>query len=128
MRAARGQFEKLVRALVLFVSKHNCPSFAQVSTRIEQVEKVRCELYASWTFTMHTCQLKSGILVDSASLTQDYSTGYAQDLDEIRAILMTITQRLQALSVRHVYLSCCWLRLCLLSAGSRELLFPMSLN
>ena len=50
--------------------------------------------------------IKIGILVDSASLTQDYSTGHAQDLDEIRAILMIIAQRLQALSVRHARVMC----------------------
>ena len=50
--------------------------------------------------------IKIGIPVDSANLSQDYSTGYAQDLDEIRALLMTIAQRLQALSVRHIRAMC----------------------
>ncbi len=47
--------------------------------------------------------IKIGILVCRASLTQDYLTCYAQDLDEIRALWMAMVQRREALLVRHAH-------------------------
>ena len=43
---------------------------------------------------------KFGISVRRASCAQEYSTGYAQDLDEIRALWMAMAQRREALMVR----------------------------
>ena len=42
-----------------------------------------------------------GFLVCRARLTQDYLTGYAQELDEIRTVRMAMVQRQEALSVRR---------------------------
>ena len=128
MRAARGQFEKLVRALVLFVSKHNCPSFSQVSTRIEPVEKVRSELYAAWTFTMHTCRLKPRQRESHTELLDRLCTRSRWNTCPFDDRFPTVAGFVGQSRPCNVYLSCCWLRLCLLSASSYGLLFPMSPN
>jgi hypothetical protein len=51
------------------------------------------------SFTVHICQLKIRISGCRARLTQDYLTGYAQELDEIRTVQMAMAQRQEALSV-----------------------------
>ncbi len=37
------------------------------------------------------------------NVAQEYSTGYAQDLDEIRALWMAMAQRREALTVRDAH-------------------------
>ena len=53
---------------------------------------------------------KHAIRARRASCAQEYSTGYAQDLDEIRALWMAMAQRREALMVRdaHADLSHLW--------------------
>jgi hypothetical protein len=52
---------------------------------------------------MHICRLKLGFRPCRASCAQEYSTGYAQDLDEIRALWMAMAQRREALTVRDAH-------------------------
>jgi hypothetical protein len=110
MRAARDQVEKLVN--IHLVSSGlpgrslKRPSVSQLSARAEMFEQARSELYVE--MDPHDAAymlIKIGIPGPAcrASCAQEYSTGYAQDLDEIRALWMAMAKRREALSVRDAH-------------------------
>lgn len=106
MRAVRDQLEKLVTRLVSSGLPERSPrrvSVSQLSTRAGTLEQARNELYVQMDMT-HICQCNrdSGWACRENG-AQEYSTGYAQDLDEIRALWMAIAQRREALTVRDTH-------------------------
>ena len=107
MRAARDQVEKLVNILLGLIRRSlKRPSVSQLSARAEMFEQARSELYAEMDPHGAAYMLiKIGIPgpACSASCAQEYSTGYARDLDEIRALWMAMAKRREALSVRDVH-------------------------
>lgn len=101
VRAARSQLEKLVRSLVHF-SRVILFIAQQLSTRSRLLDEARGELYVALYLHYAYMPIKNrGLPVCRARLTQDYLTGYAQELDEIRTVRMVMVQRQEALSVRR---------------------------
>lgn len=112
MRAARDQLEKLVHILfhLVYPSVHLCARICltAVDTRRDvgaSTERTVCG--NGYSHDAYICRFNCDFLAAGwtcrENSAQEYSTGYAQDLDEIRALWMAMAQRREALTVRDAH-------------------------
>lgn len=111
MRSVKDQLEKLVHILshLVYLSVHSVRAYLSHSCRhaLGCWSKHGTNCMCKWISSPHDAYNWDSGWTCRENGAQEYSTGYAQDLDEIRALWMAMAQRREALTVRDAHAMFC---------------------